>query len=28
MAPTYKWAQGRVGKEVLDLLAKELHLQM
>jgi C4-dicarboxylate-binding protein DctP len=28
MAPTYKWAQGRVGKEVLDLLAKELHLEM
>jgi len=28
MQPTYKWAQGRVGKEVLDLLAKELHLQM
>ena len=28
MQPTYKWAQGRVGKPVLDLLAKELNLQM
>src|SRR5690242_1556611 len=28
MQPTYKWAKGRVGQEVLDLLAKELHLQM
>jgi C4-dicarboxylate-binding protein DctP len=28
MAPTYKWAQGRVGKPVLELLAKELNLQM
>jgi C4-dicarboxylate-binding protein DctP len=28
MAPTYKWAKGRVGGEVLDLLARELHIQM
>ena len=28
MRPTYKWAKGRVGQEVLDLLAKELHIQM
>jgi len=28
MRPTYKWATGRVGQEVLDLLAKELHIQM
>jgi C4-dicarboxylate-binding protein DctP len=28
MRPTYKWAQGRVGKEVLDLLAKELKISM
>jgi C4-dicarboxylate-binding protein DctP len=28
MRPTYTWAKGRVGGEVLDLLAKELHLQM
>jgi len=28
MQPTYKWAKGRVGGEVLDLLAKELHIQM
>jgi C4-dicarboxylate-binding protein DctP len=28
MAPTYKWAEGRVGKEVLDLLAKELNIKM
>jgi C4-dicarboxylate-binding protein DctP len=28
MAPTYKWAQGRVGKPVLDLLAKELDIKM
>ncbi len=27
MAPTYKWAEGRVGKEVLDLLAKELNIK-
>jgi C4-dicarboxylate-binding protein DctP len=28
MQPTYKWAKGRVGQEVLDLLAKELHVEM
>jgi len=28
MAPTYKWAKGRVGQEVLDLLYKELNIQM
>ena len=28
MAPTYKWAKGRVGGEVLDLLAKELKIKM
>src|SRR5438067_7647151 len=28
MAPTYKWARGRVGGEVLDLLAKELDIKM
>jgi C4-dicarboxylate-binding protein DctP len=28
MQPTYKWAKGRVGQEVLDLIAKELHVQM
>ena len=28
MAPTYKWAKGRVGQEVLDLLAKELNIKM
>src|SRR5690349_9485974 len=28
MRPTYKWARGRVGGEVLDLLAKELHIGM
>jgi C4-dicarboxylate-binding protein DctP len=28
MAPTYKWAKGRVGGEVLDLLAHELGLKM
>jgi len=28
MQPTYKWAKGRVGQEVLDLVAKELHIQM
>jgi C4-dicarboxylate-binding protein DctP len=26
MAPTYKWAEGRVGKEILDMLDKEVHL--
>ena len=28
MQPTYKWAKGRVGSEVLDLLAKELDIKM
>jgi C4-dicarboxylate-binding protein DctP len=28
MAPTYKWATGRVGGEVLDLLSKELNIKM
>ena len=28
MQPTYKWAKGRVGSEVLDLVAKELHIEM
>ena len=28
MAPTYKWATGRVGQEVLDLLSKELDIKM
>jgi C4-dicarboxylate-binding protein DctP len=28
MAPTYKWATGRVGQEVLDLLAKQLDIKM
>ena len=28
MAPTYKWAKGRVGGEVLDVLAKELDIKM
>jgi len=28
MAPTYKWAKGRVGQEVLDLVAKELDIKM
>ena len=27
MAPTYKWAKGRVGQEVLDLITKELDVQ-
>jgi C4-dicarboxylate-binding protein DctP len=27
MAPTYKWAKGRVGQEVLDLVYKELNVQ-
>jgi len=27
MAPTYKWAKGRVGQEVLDLVYKELSIQ-
>jgi C4-dicarboxylate-binding protein DctP len=28
MAPTYTWAKGRVGGEVLDLLSKELDIKM
>ena len=28
MAPTYTWAKGRVGKEVLDVVAKELGIKM
>jgi C4-dicarboxylate-binding protein DctP len=28
MQPTYKWAKGRVGQEVLDLVAKELGVKM
>src|SRR5690348_4819191 len=28
MQPTYKWAKGRVGAEGLDLIAKELHIEM
>ncbi|HEY5379294.1 MAG TPA: DctP family TRAP transporter solute-binding subunit [Pseudolabrys sp.] len=28
MAPTYKWAKGRVGQEVLDVLSKELNIKM
>ena len=28
MQPTYKWAKGRVGQEVLDVVAKELHVEM
>ena len=28
MAPTYNWAKGRVGQEVLDLVAKELDIKM
>jgi len=28
MAPTYAWAKGRVGQEVLDLLGKELDIKM
>jgi len=28
MAPTYTWAKGRVGQEVLDLIAKELDIKM
>jgi C4-dicarboxylate-binding protein DctP len=28
MAPTYKWAKGRVGGEVLNLLSKELNIKM
>jgi C4-dicarboxylate-binding protein DctP len=28
MAPTYRWAKGRVGSEILDLVAKELNISM
>jgi C4-dicarboxylate-binding protein DctP len=28
MQPTYKWAKGRVGQEVLDVLSKELDVKM
>jgi C4-dicarboxylate-binding protein DctP len=28
MQPAYAWAKGRVGGEVLDLLAKELDIKM
>jgi C4-dicarboxylate-binding protein DctP len=28
MAPSYAWAKGRVGQEVLDLIAKELDVKM
>ncbi len=28
MAPTYQWAKGRVGQEVLDLVAKNLDIKM
>ncbi|MDA9423447.1 MULTISPECIES: DctP family TRAP transporter solute-binding subunit [Bradyrhizobium] len=28
MHPTYKWAKGRVGQEVLDLISKELDVKM
>jgi C4-dicarboxylate-binding protein DctP len=28
MAPTYKWAKGRVGQEVLDVVSKELDIKM
>ncbi len=28
MAPSYKWAKGRVGAEVLDVLSKELAIKM
>src|SRR5690349_5600922 len=28
MRPTYKWAKGRVGQPVLDLIGKELHVDM
>lgn len=28
MAPTYKWAKGRVGQEVLDLVYKELNISV
>ena len=28
MAPTYQWAKGRVGQEILDILAKNLDIKM
>jgi C4-dicarboxylate-binding protein DctP len=28
MAPAYKWAKGRVGQEVLDVMSKELDIKM
>jgi C4-dicarboxylate-binding protein DctP len=28
MRPTYAWAKGRVGPEVLEILAKELDVKM
>jgi C4-dicarboxylate-binding protein DctP len=28
MAPTYAWAKGRVGQEVLDVISKELDIKM
>jgi C4-dicarboxylate-binding protein DctP len=28
MAPTYQWAKGRVGQEVLDIVAKNLDIKM
>jgi C4-dicarboxylate-binding protein DctP len=28
MLPTYTWAKGRVGQEILDLIAKELNLNL
>src|SRR6185437_1370812 len=28
MRPTYKWAKGRVGQEILDILAQELNIKM
>jgi C4-dicarboxylate-binding protein DctP len=28
MRPTYTWAKGRVGQEVLDLVSKELDVKM
>jgi len=28
MAPTYKWAKGRVGSEILDIMAKALDVKM
>ncbi len=28
MAPTYQWAKGRVGQEVLDVVAKQLDIKM